>query len=239
MKICIDAGHGGNDPGAVGGGLQEKDLVLSMAKKLAVILKACGQSVCLTRTDDSYVALSKRCSVANEWGADLFVSIHCNSSADPSAHGIETLCYTGAGRSGSVAKRVQEALVRATGWRDRGVKERTGLAVLKGTDMPAILVETGFISNETDRAFLKDASVQERLMQAVADGILGKAAEPAAKEVDRMVYHTVDELPAWGKSVILRLMQAGALQGTGNGIEVSDEMLRIFVVLDRMGILAS
>ena len=91
MKICLDAGHGGHDPGAVGPtGLTESSVNLNISNYLAAILEGWGLAVKETRTTDVFVELSHRCSIANGWNADYFVSIHLNSNG-PSANGIETL----------------------------------------------------------------------------------------------------------------------------------------------------
>ncbi len=239
MKICIDPGHGGSDPGAVGKVKKEKDLTLAMAKRLAEILKELGAEVRLTRESDVYVPLSKRYAIANEWGAKLFISIHCNSATSEEASGIETLCYSKGSESGEVANSVQNELIKATGWKNRGVKERPNLAVLRGTDMPAVLVETGFISNAAEEEKLSESTVQEKLMLAVSEGVLGESLVASTKPIEeetKMIYQRIEDVPEWGKSTIQKLVDADALQGTEDGLGLTEEMLRIFVVLDRMNL---
>ena len=91
VRVMIDPGHGGEDRGARGsGGLVEKDLVLDVSKRLARLLEKQGLEALLTRTDDQFVSLEKRSAVANEAGADLFVSIHANAAATPAPRGVET-----------------------------------------------------------------------------------------------------------------------------------------------------
>jgi N-acetylmuramoyl-L-alanine amidase len=114
------------------------------------------------------VELDDRCKLANRWEADFFVSVHLNSNG-PDASGIETLYASAAGRE--LAMPVQIALVAATGEKDRGVKERNDLYVLNGTDMPAILVEVGFISHPATEAKVKSQSYRDTLAAAIAEGI--------------------------------------------------------------------
>lgn len=171
MKIvCIDAGHGGKDPGAEGGGVQEKDIALTVALKVGALLKDC--EVIYTRTEDVYVGLSERALIANRAKADLFVSIHCNSVDDESAHGMEVYVYTArSAASTRAAHAIYDRLLPASGLRGRGVKAND-YAVLRETPMPAVLVELAFISNEFDRAKLTDSAWQDDAAQAIADGII-------------------------------------------------------------------
>lgn len=171
MKIvCIDAGHGGKDPGAESGGVQEKDIALTVALKVGALLKDC--EVIYTRTEDVYVGLSERALIANQAKAGLFVSIHCNSVDDEFAHGMEIYHYTHASDASKRAARViYDKLLPASGLRGRGVKA-DNFAVLRETAMPAVLIELGFISNPDDRAKLTDSAWQDDAAQAIADGII-------------------------------------------------------------------
>lgn len=168
MKIAIDAGHGGSDPGAVGpSGVKESEVVLSIAFYLEKILINLGFETLLTRDEEVFVELADRCSVANNWGADYFVSIHCNSDG-PSAVGIETLYTSPTGLE--LAKPVQAAMLAATGDTDRGCKERNDLYVLNGTDCPAILAEVGFISHPATEEELASMEYQGLLAVSIALG---------------------------------------------------------------------
>ncbi|MGI6269141.1 MAG: N-acetylmuramoyl-L-alanine amidase [Candidatus Howiella sp.] len=171
MLIYIDPGHGGRDAGAVGGNVNEKDLALEISKKLAGNLEASGVKAELTRTSDADITLANRCASANGANADCFVSIHLNSNSGTPATGIETLVYSTGSKAYSLAQTVQTAIVQTTGATDRGVKLRPGLYVLKATNMPAILVETGFINNDADRARLCDPAYQTALAAAIAKGV--------------------------------------------------------------------
>jgi N-acetylmuramoyl-L-alanine amidase len=169
MRICIDAGHGGKDPGAVGpSGLKEAPTVLDICKRLVSILTGMGLTTRQTRPIEEFVELGERYQIANSWDADYFVSIHCNSNG-PSAEGIETLYTTTSGRD--LAVPIQSALIAATDDRDRGLKERDNLAVLNGTNMPAVLVEVGFISHPETESKLKTSDYKQLLADAIARGL--------------------------------------------------------------------
>src|SRR5215510_11146761 len=125
IKICIDPGHGGKDPGAIGpNGLPEAPTVLELSQELAETVHGYGWHTLLTRRDDVFVELGERCELANEWGAVYFVSVHCNSDG-PSAVGIETLYKSEKGKA--LATPVQQALIEDTGDVDRGLKHRSDL----------------------------------------------------------------------------------------------------------------
>lgn len=171
-RVCIDPGHGGHDPGAVGGGVKEKDIALSVAKQIGAYLEVWGYAVMLTREDDTFVSLSGRAVKANSWGADLFISVHCNSAGDESANGMEVYVHTTrSAASTRAANAIYDRLLPASGLRGRGVKAKD-LAVLRETKMPAVLVELGFVSNPDDRAKLTYSAWQDDAAKAIADGIL-------------------------------------------------------------------
>ena len=154
-KVFIDPGHGGTDPGASGNGLYEKEVVLSISKKVRNILISKGFEVELSRSKDQYVSLSDRAAQANALDADLFVSIHCNSATSSSANGTECYTYPTANTSTkSLSKNMASALASKLGLTNRGHKE-ANFAVLRLSNMPAILIETAFINNANDASKLK------------------------------------------------------------------------------------
>ena len=172
MKICIDAGHGSKDPGAVNGKWKEADIALQIALRLGSLLEKNGNEVVYTRKDDTFIELYDRCKIANNAGCDCFVSIHLNSADNKQAHGTETLVYgPSSERACKLAEIVNRNIVSSTKFRDRGVKYRPELCVLKRTNMPAILVETGFISNDEELENLLSDFVQELIVVAISDGI--------------------------------------------------------------------
>lgn len=180
-KIMVDAGHGGTDSGAVGpSGGQEKGVNLGVALKLRDELVGLGAEVRMTRATDANVAypgasqreeLEARVALANRWPAELFISVHSNSATNPDAHGTETYHSKNASRaSKELAKNVHAEMVPATGFRDRGVKE-AAFYVITHTSMPAILVETGFMSNAVEEQQLLKPEVQERMAKAISKGV--------------------------------------------------------------------
>lgn len=173
MKICIDPGHGGYDPGAVGpNGLREKDVTLAVAVMLADLLRQAGCEVVLTRDGDttpwtSLRDLQARCDLANQAGAGLFISIHANAAGNPAAAGTETYCYRRGGQGERAAAAIQRQLVAALGLPDRGVKTAS-YYVLKQTAMAAVLVELAFISNPAEEALLSTPAFQQQAALAIA-----------------------------------------------------------------------
>ncbi|MBP8712796.1 MAG: N-acetylmuramoyl-L-alanine amidase [Lachnospira sp.] len=169
-RIALDAGHGGSDPGAVYKGRQEKEDTLDLTLAVGDILKKNGIDVYYTRTTDEYETPFKKATDANNSGADLFVSIHRNSSENPNQYsGVETLVYSDTGLKAEVARNINNQLEDA-GFKNLGVDERKNLVVLKRTKMPAVLVEAGFINNDKDN-YLFDEEF-DSIAQAIADGIL-------------------------------------------------------------------
>jgi N-acetylmuramoyl-L-alanine amidase len=171
MKIGIDPGHGGHDPGAIGPtGLYEKDAALSVAERLDAFLVAAGQEVIMTRQDDSYLSLFARSNLLNAQGVDMVISVHCNSSTDRTANYVATYIQGMGGKAEQVAKCVQARLVEATGWADGGVRV-DNLHMTRETIAPAILCECGFISNPAQESQLRSMGWRDKLAKAIANGI--------------------------------------------------------------------
>lgn len=171
-KIVIDAGHGGNDPGAISKavGVNEKTLNLQVANILRDKLVASGYEVVMNRDSDYFVPLKDRYNNANDFDADLFVSIHHNSTTNAATSGIETLHHTSRDNK-EIAVYIQDELIKNTGAVNRGTKVRTDLAVLNGTKMPAVLVELGFMTNSNELSKLRDSIYQNTLADAMLVGI--------------------------------------------------------------------
>lgn len=169
-KVIIDAGHGGQEPGAVYEGRQEKEDALRLAFDVGNALERRGISVSYTRVSDVYDSPYEKAAMANASDADIFLSIHRNAMPVPgTASGVENLVYEDSGTAGALGRNIGEALAEA-GWTDLGVKERPGLVVLRNMKIPAVLVEVGFINNEKDNEFL-DANMAATA-DAIADGVL-------------------------------------------------------------------
>ncbi len=166
IKIYIDQGHNPVNPnaGAEGNGLREQDLVYVIGQRLADRLRANPDfEVRLSRpTRDTQLgtsngtSLSARVNEANRWGADYFISLHTNAAASSSASGAEAYVYSRNSRAFDFAEDILDDLIDETGLRDRGVQARPGLYVLRKTQMPAVLVELGFITNPGDAALMRD-----------------------------------------------------------------------------------
>ena len=169
-SIMIDAGHGGRDPGAVYNGRQEKDDTLRLALAVGEILQNRGIDVEYTRTTDVYETPYEKAMEANQSGADLFLSIHRNSfPTDNEVSGVEALVYDLSGLKLEIAEALTEGLA-AVGFEDLGVKARPNLVVLKRTQMPAVLLEAGFINSDTDN-MLFDQNFDD-IALVIAEGIL-------------------------------------------------------------------
>lgn len=169
-KVIIDAGHGGQEPGAVYEGRQEKEDALQLAFDVGNALERRGISVSYTRVSDVYDSPYEKAAMANASDADIFLSIHRNAMPVPgTASGVENLVYEDSGTAGALGRNIGEALAEA-GWTDLGVKERPGLVVLRNTKIPAVLVEVGFINNEKDNEFLE--ANMAATADAIADGVL-------------------------------------------------------------------
>ena len=165
--ICVDAGHGGKDPGAVGNGVIEKNVALKTALAVGELLKKQGFEIVYTRLSDVFVNLNERCRIANAKNADLFISVHVNSAANTDAKGTETLCYS----KNEFAYIVQKGLISALMTNDRGLKERKDLAVLNGTKMTAVLLELGFLSNADEAKMFKQESFSSTVANAVVKSV--------------------------------------------------------------------
>lgn len=176
QKIFIDAGHGGSDPGALGNGLKEKDVVLSIAQKLTGLFNAKGIQVSHSRYSDASVGLAERAEMANNWGADLFISIHANAlDGSGSAYGTE--CYTypnSTAENKRLSVDIASSISSKLGTYNRGHKE-ADFAVLRLTKMPAVLIETAFIDNSEDANKLKNK--QADFSNAIFEAIIGKVIE--------------------------------------------------------------
>lgn len=170
-KIILDAGHGGDDPGAVYQGRQEKDDNLNLALAVGRILEQNGINVLYTRDRDIYQTPFQKADIANQSGADFFISFHRNSSPMNNQYsGIETLVYDKSGIKYQMAENIDGA-VSELGYRNLGIKARPGLVVLRRTQMPALLIETGFINNDDDNELFDQQF--NHIATAIAGAILG------------------------------------------------------------------
>jgi N-acetylmuramoyl-L-alanine amidase len=174
--IVVDAGHGGREGGAVGGGVSEKTIVLEVAKLLKEKLEKAGATVVMTRETDVYPTLQERVNMAKNNYAEMFVSIHTNSATNTSAKGAEVYYDSSTNpnseESRKLAQYIQEEIVRMANMVDRGVKKGDKLYVLRNNSVTSVLVELGFISNAEDRAKLTSAEYQNIYAEAIYQGIV-------------------------------------------------------------------
>ena len=187
VKIFIDPGHGGTDSGALGNGLQEKDLTLQIATKIKDILVAEYENVSIrmSRAGDVTRSLSQRTNDANVWEADFFLSVHVNSGGGT---GYEDYIYPGLSTpTTTYQNNIHEEIIKLVNFRDRG-KKTANFHVLRETRMPALLTENGFIDTVTDANKLKSASFIATLARGHVNGIARSFNLPKKNSA---IYHTV------------------------------------------------
>lgn len=176
-KIFVDAGHGGPDPGAVGNGVTEEYVNLNVARYLAQDLRALGYEGMEYRTtptenvlENKNADLRNRANMANNWGADYFISIHTNSSPNPTVSGTEAYVYRLGGRAERLAESILSSISENLGSINRGVMA-ANFAVLRLTRMPAVLVELGYLTNPTEALNLNSPAWQRAVAMSIAEGI--------------------------------------------------------------------
>ena len=239
-SIMIDAGHGGNDPGAVYKGRREKDDNFALAMEVGRILSENGVDVLYTRTTDDYISPFERARLANEAKVDFFISFHRNSSPEVNQYnGVEVLVYDKKGIKYQMAENIVGALGEL-GFKELGVKERPGLVVLRRTKMPALLIETGFINSDKDNQLFEEKF--QEIAKSIADAILGTLDEETLESplyyrvqtgafrnrenADRMLYLLVDQgFPAFIlKENDLYKVQVGAYLQLGNAVNMEQRL---------------
>ncbi len=264
-KIYIDPGHNptGDDTGAVGYGLKEQDVSVQVGIILRELLLISGQTVKMSRENITdtvaqglNASLAGRYNAANSWNADIFVSIHCNA-ANTKAYGCETYYCTGSNQGKVLAECVQPHMAAETERYNRGVKS-ANFAVIKHTNMPAILVETAFIDNYDDNRFLASDDGKYKCAVGIYKGIcdyLGieyklesedklvsreyeELNERLEKVENPMIYDYVDEnMPEWARPTITKLVDKGFLKGDEEGkLGLTEDLIRMFIVNDRAGV---
>lgn len=169
VKIYLDPGHGGSDPGASSYGIKEKDITLKLAKKTQSYLNDYKNvTVKMSRTKDTYPSLTKRTNEANSWGADAFVSIHINSGG---GHGYEDFIYNGnvSAKTRTLQNEIHKQVSKE--FKTNRGKKRANLHVCRESRMPAVLTENGFVDNKADSNNMKDNAFLDRVAKAHAVGI--------------------------------------------------------------------
>lgn len=225
-KVIIDAGHGGKDPGAIGqSGLREKVVTLDIAKRLAKILEANGIDVVMTRSSDRFISLPQRVNIANNSGADIFLSIHANANRVRRLYGFEAYYVSGTvddskralaaaqqaalklencsltntslnlkailwdmiythnrAESIELARSICKKVNRNLDTKILGVKDAR-FYILKGARTPAVLVETGFLSNRKEERMLRNGYYRQAIAESIAQGLISYGQEIAFREV--------------------------------------------------------
>lgn len=210
--IMIDSGHGGMDNGAIYQGRKEKDDNLKIGLAVGERLEKAGYHVLYTRTTDQYDSPLQKAQIANNAGADYFISFHRNSGENPNTYsGAQALVYADNTRASQIGEAIMNQLVQI-GFQDLGVVERPGLVVLRRTNMPAVLLELGFINNDADNRIFDEQF--DEMADAIVKGIeqsipLAPAAKQYGVQVGLFRYQSnaeylKDELAEMGYTVIVR-----------------------------------
>ena len=172
MRIFIDAGHGGSNPGAIGtNGLNESEVNLDVSLRLGRLLISRGYDVKYSRTSNTNVGLKERANLANQWNANYFISIHCNANINPLYKGTSTYYYKPNTVASNLALTVNNSLISMINTPDLGTMQ-ANFAVLRYTTMPAILVELAFISNPQEASLLATPSFRENCAIGIFNGII-------------------------------------------------------------------
>lgn len=211
-SVFLDAGHGGNDPGASGNGIKEKDIVLDVTLKTGKILESHNVKVYYSRTTDKTVSLNERTTMANKTDSDVLVSIHGNSATNEEARGVETFSYPNSSKGKILAKDIQDSIINDKIFTaDRGIKT-ANFHMLRESKMPSALVELGFISNINDAEILKNK--KEEMAKALAKGILKNLGVEYKEESN------IDD----NKSDILYKVQVGAYAVKENAEKMQNDL---------------
>jgi N-acetylmuramoyl-L-alanine amidase len=184
VTVVIDAGHGGHDRGGIPGQrIAEKVMTLDVAQRLRNVLQASGYRVVMTRDSDVFVPLGTRVSIANSYRNAIFVCVHFNATNRMGASGIETYFYSR--DSLPLASAIHHFVVGGAPSGNRGVRRR-GYYVLRKTNIPAVLVECGFLTNPTEAAYAQSASYRQKLAEEIAAGVRGRSSVGGALSTTRV-----------------------------------------------------
>jgi N-acetylmuramoyl-L-alanine amidase len=182
--VVVDAGHGGFDRGGIPGQrIPEKEMTLDVAQRLKSILLANGYHVVMTRDSDVFVPLATRVAIANSYRNAIFVCVHFNSANRMGAEGIETYFYNR--ESLPLASAVHYFVAGGAPSANRGVRRR-GFYVLRKTNVPAVLVECGFLTNPTEAQYAQTTSYRQKLADEIAAGIRGRFSVSSASSSTRV-----------------------------------------------------
>lgn len=252
-RVYVAIGHGGNDPGACANGMRETDLALTIGNYCTSYLRAAGVQVEQSRTADIDDDLNDKIRRCNAYDPDVAIDVHINAGGGT---GFEVWAAQNSTAGHKLAACIESFVKSHAGQSSRGIKTKAGSS---GADYfgwnrlvnaPSLILEAAFIDGEKDAAFLQDKNNLRRMGEAYAKGILqylgiADNGSSTATDADRAtekenggkcMYKTFANVPAWAQVTVKKLMDAGALKGDSNGnINISDDMCRTFVILDRMG----
>lgn len=171
--MVLDAGHGGHDRGGIPRQRYcEKDLALDLVRRVGACLREADVPVILTRKDDTFLSLRERVAIANAQKQAVFVSIHFNSAPRDAAHGYEVFYYRGKA-SAELASEIHAGLQKASPFDDRGIKNRS-FYVIRKAKIPAVLIESGFLTNPQEGAMLATSAYRQKLARCIAAAIIAK-----------------------------------------------------------------
>lgn len=210
--IYIDAGHGGTDSGAVSNGVKESKINVAVSNYLAKELQQQGIAYLCCRTNDATSkTVAERVNEANNYGAKIYISLHCNSSDKPEPNGTQTYIYKFGGEAEKIATKIQVRLQPINGVSKWERVEDENFYVLRKTTMPAVLVEMGFISNEIDRKYLNDANNQKYIAKEICKGVCDYL-NIKYKEEQKMDYNG-----HWAEKAIKEMIDKKIMVGDGDG----------------------
>lgn len=251
--IAIDDGHGRETAGkrtpifADGSVMLENMYNDAVGKLLGELLEKHGFQVIFVAPEETDTPLQIRVKRANAGKADIYISIHANAYGNGwnPANGVESWIYSEANEETiRLAEYIQAAFVQETGRKDRGVKKSSNLYVLNSTRMPAVLVEGGFMTNSEEAALLRSDEYRQKSAVGICKGICKfygvtyiENEEEQEVNSDMKRYQRIEELP-YGQEVIERLVKEGVIKGEEKErLNLSEDMLRILMILDRKNIL--
>lgn len=243
--IAIDDGHGTDTAGkrtpafSDGRVMKENEFNAAVAEYLKTALERCGFGVLLVAPEETDTSLKTRVQRANDTYASAYISIHANAYGTTwnDANGYETWIYEKVmpdSKTYGFAKCIHDAMLAETGLKNRGIKRSSDLYVLKNTSMHAALLECGFMTNRTEAALLLDEGYRRRCGEAICRGVCsfyGKTYKEAEEMAEKR-YQTIDECPKWAKG-LLEDMDIHECFGNPDAIDLSEDMLRVMVLLDR------
>lgn len=247
MKVALDAGHYRYTPGKrclkTIDPDETREWVLNSRVAGMLAMRLSDYDCEIMRVDDvtgeHEVTLAERCQAANDWGADIYISIHHNSGISGGAGGGTVVYYCSSDKvRAEQAKALYANVVAETGLVGNRAEPivKKAYYVLQHTAMPALLLENGFMDSQTDTPVILTYEHAERTaigLEKFLVELLGLKKIEEQEDVYDKIYNTLEEIPAWGRPTIKKLVEYGYLKGNGRGLDISHEMLRILVILDR------